>query len=71
MTEILSLRTAEKIRATLKLNPYEFSVRLGYSPTAYPYALKVKKLSRWMQREIAVRYGRVLTEKGRQCTTTT
>lgn len=62
MTEILSLRTAEKIRGKLQLNPYEFSVRLGYSATAYPYALKTKKLSRWMQREISVRFGRVLAE---------
>lgn len=62
MSEQVTLTEAEAIRTSLGLSLYEFSVKLGYSPTAYQYALKYKKLSRWMAREIAMRYGRILSE---------
>lgn len=47
---------SEAIRKRLGLNPYQFSHRLGYSATAYYYALKRRRLSRWMAREISERY---------------
>lgn len=59
---MVTITEAEDIRKSLGLSMYEFSVRLGYSPTAYQYAAKTKKLSRWMAREIATRYGRILSE---------
>ena len=59
---MVTIKEAEDIRKSLGLSVYEFSLKLGYSPTAYPYAVKTKNLSRWMAREISTRYGRVLNE---------
>jgi hypothetical protein len=59
---MITIQEAERIRKSLGLTEYEFSCKLGYSPTAYQYANKTKKLSRWMAREIVTRYGRVLSE---------
>jgi hypothetical protein len=59
---MVTIQEAEKIRTSLGLTKYEFSCKLGYSPTAYLYAYRYQKLSRWMAREISLRYGRVLTE---------
>lgn len=58
----LTIKEAEKIRENLGLNIYEFSHRLGYSATAYKYALQKNRISRWMAREISARFGRVLSE---------
>jgi hypothetical protein len=59
---MVTIHEAEQIRKSLGLSLYEFSTKLGYSPTAYQYAYRYKKLSRWMAREISTRYGRVLSE---------
>lgn len=59
---MVTIKEAEDIRQSLGFSVYEFSVKLGYSPTAYPYAVKTKNLSRWMAREISTRYGRILAE---------
>lgn len=60
---MVTLHDAERIRRTLGLSVYAFSVRLGYSPTAYHYAQKRGRLSRWMGREIATRFGRILARR--------
>jgi DNA-binding transcriptional regulator YiaG len=57
----VSLYEAEKIRKSLGLTEYEFSTRLGFSYATYYSAKKKAKLSMWMSREIALRYGRVLS----------
>lgn len=59
---MVTIKEAEDIRKALGLSAYQFSVKLGYSPTAYPYAVRTKNLSRWMKREIATRFGRILSE---------
>ena len=61
MSEI-TVNDAERIRRSMGVSVYEFSVRLGYSPTAYKYAVKKKSISRWMAREISIRYGKLLAE---------
>lgn len=59
---MVTIKEAEDIRKSLGLSQYQFSVRLGYSPTAYPYAVRTNSMSRWMKREIATRFGRLLSE---------
>ena len=61
MSEI-TYQDAERVRKSIGASVYEFSVRLGYSPTAYKYAVDNKRLSRWMAREISIRYGKLLAE---------
>ena len=58
----ITIRDAEQVRKSLGVSTYEFSVRLGYSPTAYHYAKEKQRLSRWMAREISIRYGKLLAE---------
>ena len=62
MADQVTIDEAERIRTSLGFSTYAFSVKLGYSPTAYAYARRKGKFSRWMAREIAMRYGRVLSE---------
>jgi len=59
---MVTIKEAERIRTTLGLSVYEFSVKLGYSPTAYHYAAKRGRMSKWMAKEVATRYGRRLAE---------
>ncbi len=49
---------AEEIRKERGLTLEQFSVRLGYSPTAYVQAVGRGHFSWWMAREIVRRYGR-------------
>jgi hypothetical protein len=62
MSEHVTLQDAEQLRKLLGLNDYEFSSRLGFSHSTYRMAKFKGKLSTWMQREIALRYGRMLAE---------
>jgi RNase P protein component len=61
MYETLTLEECEAVRGALGLTAQDFSLRLGYSKRAYPNAVERRKISRWMRREIARRYGRVLS----------
>ena len=56
----ISIEDAERIRLAINLNKYEFSVALGYSPTAYLYALDKDWLSRKMAARIEKKYRRML-----------
>ena len=51
-----SIEAAEKVRTSTNLEPDEFSIRLGFSATAYLQSLKRKKLSRWMAERISQRF---------------
>jgi hypothetical protein len=66
MAGSLTLEEAEQIRKRLNMDVYQFSLSLGLSTTTYHMALKRKKLSMWIMREIPLRYGRLLAEV-RQC----
>jgi hypothetical protein len=59
---MITIQEAEKVRNTLGLTKYEFSTKLGYSPTAYQYAYRYSRLSRWMAKEIVRRYNHLLKE---------
>ena len=58
---MVTLHEAERIRKALNLTEYDFSSRLNMSSSAYRKALLNKKLSRRMQLEISMRYGKVLS----------
>ena len=53
---MLTLEDAENVRKAKDLTLEQFSIRLGYSATAYRDAMKRGKLSRWMAREISLRF---------------
>lgn len=59
---MITIKDAEKIREHLGLTKYEFSTKLGYSPTAYQYAFRYNRLSRWMSKEIVRRYNHLLKD---------
>ena len=53
---MLTIEVAEKARVERGLSQEQFSIRLGYSARAYPEAVKRGKFSRWMAREINLRF---------------
>lgn len=53
---MLTFEDAERIRLERGLNPEQFSVKLGFSATAYHKAMSRKKISRWMAKEISKRF---------------
>jgi HEPN domain-containing protein len=62
MYERLTIDRIEDLRRKLNLDRQSFSLRLGYSPRAYPNAYTRGRISKWMRKEIAHRYGRILSE---------
>jgi len=54
---MLTLKDAERIRNEKGLTGEQFSIRLGFSASAYLQALRRGKLSRWMAKEISQRFG--------------
>jgi hypothetical protein len=59
---MITIESAEKIRTARGLTAEQFSIHLGYSATAYLKALRRKRLSRWMAREISQRFRVKLTD---------
>jgi hypothetical protein len=59
LTPVITVTDSEKIRHALGDDVYQFSIRIGYSPNAYRFAL-VSGISPRMGREIARRYGHLL-----------
>ena len=53
---MMTIEQAEETRKKAGLTPDQFSFRLGYSARAYPEALKRGRISRWMAREISMRF---------------
>jgi len=53
---MITIERAEEVRKAKGFTPEKFSVCLGYSASAYPKALSRKRLSRWMAREIQLRF---------------
>ena len=53
---MLTIKQAEALRKSKDLTLEEFSIRLGYSSRAYAEALRRGKISRWMAKEIRVRF---------------
>jgi hypothetical protein len=53
---MMTIDFAEYVRDSKDLTVEEFSMKLGYSPRAYYQALKRKKISRWMAKEIRERF---------------
>lgn len=58
-----SIKEIESLRKTLNLSDEAFSLRLGYSSRAYANARTRRSISRWMQREIALRFSRHISEQ--------
>jgi hypothetical protein len=56
----ITIKDAERIRKQYEYTMYEFSMKLGFSPTAYLYSFNQKRLSRRMQREVSRRYREAL-----------
>ena len=54
---MLDFKDAERIRQERSLSPEQFSLKLGFSATAYLKAMRRKKISRWMAKEISQRFG--------------
>jgi len=58
----VTFEDAERIRAKLKMNLYEFSARIGLSPTAYLQAYRRQTVGRYMALKIAMHCPRQLAE---------
>lgn len=52
----MKIDQAEEIRRANNLTVEQFSLKLRYSARAYAQALRRRKLSRWMGKEIAQRF---------------
>ena len=62
MPQSVTVKEAEAIRNKLDLNVYQFSNRIGLSPTAYYKALQRKNIGPYMSFRIMMHCQRQLTE---------
>lgn len=53
---MLTIEQVEELRKSKDLTLEEFSIRLGYSSRAYAEAVRRGKISRWMAKEIRMRF---------------
>ena len=53
---MLTIEEAERIRKEHNLSLEQFSLKLGYTSSAYAQAIRRGKLARFMVREIALRF---------------